>query len=69
VFGHLVADECGAMNHFLAAAPNAQVAHTARGCMVSIGRSRRPPPSTDRAQRQLGSVRELVARATVGMWS
>jgi flavorubredoxin len=27
-FGHLEADECGAMNLFLAAAPQAQVAHT-----------------------------------------
>ena len=36
MFGHLEADECGAMNLFLAAAPNAQVAHTAVGCMVSI---------------------------------
>jgi flavorubredoxin len=35
-FGHLEADECGAMNLFLEAAPNAQVAHTAVGCMVSI---------------------------------
>ncbi len=36
MFGHLEADECGAMNLFLEAAPNAQVAHTAVGCMVSI---------------------------------
>jgi len=36
MFGHLESDECGAMNEFLAAAPNAQVAHTAIGCMVSI---------------------------------
>jgi flavorubredoxin len=36
MFGHLESDECGAMNHFLEAAPNAQVAHTAVGCMVSI---------------------------------
>jgi len=36
MFGHLEADECGAMNRFLEAAPNAQVAHTAIGCMVSI---------------------------------
>jgi flavorubredoxin len=35
-FGHLEADECGAMNLFLSAAPRAQVAHTAIGCMVSI---------------------------------
>jgi flavorubredoxin len=36
MFGHLEADECGAMNELLAAAPNAQVAHGALGCMVSI---------------------------------
>jgi len=35
-FGHLEADECGAMNEFLAAAPGAQVAHGALGCMVSV---------------------------------
>src|SRR3954464_11112925 len=35
-FGHLEADECGAMNLFLAAAPKAQVAHSFMGCMVSI---------------------------------
>ena len=35
-FGHLEADECGAMNDFLAAAPDAQVAHGALGCMVSL---------------------------------
>jgi flavorubredoxin len=35
-FGHVEADECGAMNEFLAAAPRAQVAHGAIGCMVSL---------------------------------
>jgi flavorubredoxin len=35
-FGHLESDECGAMNLFLAAAPDAKVAHSAMGCMVSI---------------------------------
>ncbi|MBF6453609.1 MBL fold metallo-hydrolase [Nocardia cyriacigeorgica] len=35
-FGHVEADECGAMNLFLAAAPNAQVAHGELGCEVSI---------------------------------
>jgi flavorubredoxin len=35
-FGHVEADECGAMNAFLAAAPHAQVAHGAVGCMVSL---------------------------------
>jgi flavorubredoxin len=35
-FGHVESDECGAMNEFLAAAPRAQVAHGALGCMVSL---------------------------------
>jgi flavorubredoxin len=35
-FGHVEADECGAMNLFLAAAPRAQVAHGELGCLVSI---------------------------------
>lgn len=35
-FGHLEADECAAMNLFLAAAPEAKVAHGALGCMVSV---------------------------------
>jgi flavorubredoxin len=34
--GHVESDECGAMNRFLAAAPQAQVAHGATGCMVSL---------------------------------
>jgi flavorubredoxin len=48
MFGHFEADECGAMNQFLAAAPNAQVAHGALGCMVSID------DQADRAPRPLG---------------
>jgi len=45
-FGHVEADECGAMNELLAAAPNAQVAHDALGVMVSIGdlADRQPRP-------------------------
>jgi flavorubredoxin len=35
-FGHVESDECGAMNEFLAAAPNAQVAHGEVGCSVSL---------------------------------
>lgn len=35
-FGHYEADECGAMNEWLAIAPNAQVAHGNTGCMVSL---------------------------------
>ncbi|MBU3064522.1 MBL fold metallo-hydrolase [Nocardia sp. NEAU-G5] len=35
-FGHVEADECGSMNFFLAAAPQAQVAHGELGCAVSL---------------------------------
>jgi flavorubredoxin len=43
-FGHLEADESGAMNLFLEAAPDAQVAHTAIGCMVSVNDLADRPP-------------------------
>jgi flavorubredoxin len=43
-FGHLESDECGAMNLFLEAAPNAQVAHTGIGCLVSIDDLADRPP-------------------------
>ena len=48
-FGHVEADECGAMNQFLAAAPKAQVAHGAMACMVQVN------DLADRAPRPLGS--------------
>lgn len=35
-FGHLEADECGAMNEWLAASPRAQIVHGVIGCQVSI---------------------------------
>jgi flavorubredoxin len=35
-FGHYEADECGAMNEWLAVAPQAAVAHGQTGCMVSL---------------------------------
>ena len=35
-FGHYEADECGAMNEWMAVAPNAQVAHGQTGCLVSL---------------------------------
>ncbi|HWK01738.1 MAG TPA: MBL fold metallo-hydrolase [Xanthobacteraceae bacterium] len=35
-FGHYEADECGAMNDWLAVAPHAQVAHGQTGCLVSL---------------------------------
>jgi flavorubredoxin len=35
-FGHVEADECGAMNMWLVAAPHSQVAHGALGCDISL---------------------------------
>ena len=35
-FGHYEADECGAMNEWLAVAPHAQIAHGQTGCLVSL---------------------------------
>ena len=47
-FGHYEADECGAMNEWLAAAPDALVAHGHTGCLVSLN------DMADRAPRVLG---------------
>src|SRR5262249_57452461 len=54
-FAHLEADECGAVNEFLGAAPHAQVAHGALGCMLSLDDQCLRPP---RAM-QDGEVLEL----------
>ena len=68
-FGHLEADECGAMNRFLAARPDAQVAHGALGCMVSINDLADRPPRADgsrrgvRPRRQAGPQHRHPARA------
>lgn len=43
-FGHFEADECGAMNEWLAAAPDALVVQGGIGCMVSIGDQADRPP-------------------------
>jgi flavorubredoxin len=43
-FGHVESDECGSMNDFLEAAPEAQVAHGAMGCMVSLNEMAARPP-------------------------
>jgi flavorubredoxin len=58
-FGHVEADECGAMNQFLAAAPDAQVAHGALGCAVSIDdmADRPPRPLADGEVIDLGGKR------------
>ncbi len=43
-FGHFEADECGAMNEWLAAAPQAQLAHGHTGSMVSLNDMADRPP-------------------------
>jgi flavorubredoxin len=48
-FGHVEADECGAMNLWLAAAPDAQVVFNALGCEVSLN------DLADRSPRALGA--------------
>ncbi|MGD0310850.1 MAG: MBL fold metallo-hydrolase [Acidimicrobiales bacterium] len=59
MFGHLESDECGAMNLFLEVAPNARVAHTAVGCMVSIDdlADRSPVPTAPDASFDIGGRR------------
>jgi flavorubredoxin len=58
-FGHVEADECGAMNELLAAAPQAEVAHGALGCMVSLNdlADRPPVPLADGQVIELGRHR------------
>ena len=43
-FGHYESDECGAMNEFLAIAPQAEVAHGQTGCLVSLSDMANRPP-------------------------
>jgi flavorubredoxin len=58
-FGHLESDESGAMNELLAAAPDAEVAHGAMGCMVSLNdlADRPPVPLEDGQVLELGRHR------------
>ena len=57
-FAHVEADECGAMNEFLAAAPHAQVAHGALGCMLTLNdqAARAPRPLQDGEVIDLGGA-------------
>ena len=48
-FGHYEADECGSMNEWLAAAPQAQVAHGMTACNISLN------DVADRAPRALAN--------------
>lgn len=43
-FGHFEADECGAMNEWLAIAPGAEIAHGQTGCDVSLRDMADRPP-------------------------
>lgn len=43
-FGHYEADECGAMNEWLAIAPHARPAHGQTGCLVSLNDMADRPP-------------------------
>jgi flavorubredoxin len=58
-FGHLEADECGSMNSWLAAAPTAQIAHGAMGCLLSVNdlADRPPRPLADGEVLDLGGKR------------
>ncbi len=58
-FGHVESDECGSMNLLLAAAPEAEVAHGAMGCLVSLDdmADRPPVPLTDGQVLELGRHR------------
>lgn len=58
-FGHVEADECGAMNKLLTAAPRAEVAHGTLGCMVSLNdlADRTPVPLVDGQIIELGEHR------------
>jgi flavorubredoxin len=71
-FGHFEADECGSMNQWLAAAPDATVAHTAIGVMVSVDdvASRPARPLTDGEVLDLGGheVRHLTTPQVPHAW-
>jgi flavorubredoxin len=58
-FGHVEADECGAMNQWLAAAPRAEVAHGMTACLVSLNdlADRMPRPLQNGEVLDLGGKR------------
>jgi flavorubredoxin len=61
-FGHVESDECGAMNLWLEAAPDAQVIFNPLGCMVSLNdlADRPPRPITDDEVLDLGGKRARI---------
>ena len=60
-FGHFEADECGAMNEWLAVAPRAEVAHGQTGCDVSLNdmADRLPRPLADGEVIDLGGGKRV----------
>jgi flavorubredoxin len=58
-FGHVEADECGAMNRWLEAAPRAQIAYGRLGCDISLNdlADRAPRPLDDGEVLDLGGKR------------
>ena len=74
-FGHVEADECGSINQWLEAAPNAEVAFGGLGCMVSVNdiADRPPRPLEDGDVIDLGGKRvrylcHAPRPARVGGW-
>ena len=61
-FGHVESDECGAMNLWLEAAPEAQVVFNPLGCMVSLNdlADRSPRPINDDEVLDLGGKRVRI---------
>lgn len=61
-FGHVESDECGSMNLWLEAAPNAEVVFNPLGCMVSLNDlADRPPRAlTDEEVLDLGGKRVRI---------
>lgn len=61
-FGHVESDECGAMNQWLEAAPNAQIIFNPLGCMVSLNdlADRPPRPVNDDEVLDLGGKRVRI---------
>ncbi|SHP77671.1 putative flavoprotein [Mycobacteroides abscessus subsp. bolletii] len=57
-FGHVEADECGAVNRFLAAAPHAEVIHSPLACMLSLNdMCDRPPVAAGEPAHDIGGHR------------
>jgi flavorubredoxin len=61
-FGHVESDECGSMNRWLAAAPNATLMHGQTACMVSLN------DLADRAPRALHDGETLDLGGKIVRW-